>query len=371
MSKRSQYLFLLFIAYAWFQNFSKAILPTHYLSEGLTLSNQMMGSLMGFLGEGLLILVLGKYSSKLAMRLGIIAWVVNLMLVMTIKSDLQFYIASAIGGCSTYLFLVIYYIAHFNNTKQENRGISSSLLFVIPTLIGFIAPLIAGYLSQVNNIWVWIVSTLSFAIAFWLVKFQDDFKMEVSFKKSLSELKKTRVLLFIEGVWETLMFGIIPIYTLFFIKTPLGYGIFLSYISLVSVLANFALGKLTDKLKKRSVFLYPVTIILAITTIMFVFVTHDIKLWIIAVSVIQFFVPLFWSLATALVVDAHPNLKVAMPGRELLLGSGRMFGLLLAYLSFIYEKTPQVIFILLGLTMFCFPTVLYWNSKVRKIHNYF
>ncbi len=370
-SKQTRWLFLLFIAYTWFQKFGTSVLPSYFLASGLSLSRQMLGIFFGFAGEAFLLLNLQKFSAKMAMFLGIIATFVNLLLIMTIKSDLQFYLASAIGGCSTYLFAVVYYIAHFDNTKKENRGVSSALLFVIPTLIGFAAPLVAGFVLQIDRTLLWIMSGLSFLVSIYLVKFQADFKIEFTLKHAIMELKATRVLLFIEGIWETLMFGVIPIYTLFFIKTPLGYGTFLAYVSLVSVIANLTLGKITDKLKKRFIFLYPVTIILGLTTIFFVFATKNINIWIVAVSVIQFFVPLFWTLATALVVDTHSDLRVALPGREFVLGCGRMLGLMVAFISFSYEKSPYFLFIFLGLAMLCYPVAMYWNSKIFKTSTYF
>lgn len=369
-NKQFLLLFGFYISYLWFTTFSNAILPTHFLQQGLTLSQIMIGSFLGNAGQTLLLLTVKKLSSKLAWRLAILSWLFYLLLIITIHNAFQFYIASVVSGFTVYLFFVFYNIAHFEKTPKENRGHGSALMFVMPTFIGIFAPIIAGYITQINIIFLWLISFCSFFIALYMVNFQDNFTINYTIKAALQEIKATRVLIFIEGVWEALVFGIIPIYTLFFIKTPLNYGIFLSYLSLVSIVANLTLGKLTDKLQKRVIFLYPLTIIMALTTFFFSFATKNLTLWIIAISIIQFLLPLFWNVSTALIVDAHPSLRIAFPGREIVLAVGRVTGLLFASISFIFEKSPSIIFIVLGLTLLLYPTVIYWNTNISKKYTY-
>ncbi len=154
-------------------------------------------------------------------------------------------------------------------------------MYIAPSFIGVAAPFLAGYITQVNIIFLWIISIFSFLISFYLVRLQENFEISYTLKTAIREIKATRIFIFIEGVWEALILGIIPIYTLYFIKTPLDYGVFLSYLALVSIIANFTLGKITDKLQKRTIFLYPLTIIMACTTILFIMVKSNIVVWIV------------------------------------------------------------------------------------------
>jgi len=109
---------------------------------------------------------------------------------------------------------------------------------------------------------------------------------------------------------------------------------------------------------------------MALTTFFFLFATKNLTLWIVTISIIQFLLPLFWNVSTALVVDAHPNLRVAFPGRELVLAVGRVTGLLFASISFVFEKSPSTIFIVLGITLLLYPTVIYWNRNISKKYTY-
>ena len=127
---------------------------------------------------------------------------------------------------------------------------------------------------------------------------------------------------------------------------------------------------MTDKLQKRAIFLYPITMGLAIVTLLFPLATQDLKLWTILVTAVTFLIPLFWNLSFAIVIDSHPNLDLAIPGREIALALGRMLGLFLAFLSFSFEKTPKYIFVVLGLVMLLYPLNLFWNTKIKKTYQY-
>lgn len=232
------------------------------------------------------------------------------------------------------------------------------------------APVLAGYTAQVNIVLFWILVSTFFLISYYLVNFQKEFQISYKIRKALAQVKPTAIFVFLEGVWEAMIFAIIPIYTLYFIQTPLKYGIFLSYLSFMGGISNFFLGKFTDRLQKRSVFLYPVTISLAILTFLFPRAINDLKLWVILTGAVNFILPLFWNLVIAIVVDTHSDLRLAFPGREIVLEAGRFFGLSLTLLSFYFEPSPNHIFIILGFAMLLFPASLAYNTKIKKLYQY-
>lgn len=363
-------LFAFYVSYSWFTAISKSVLPTHLLSQNLSLQQMILGMFLGFLGQLLLLITVRSLTSKLSWRLALVCNALYVLLVISIQSTYQFYLASFINGMVLFFFFVFYNIAHFKNTAQEKIGHGSALMFVTPSVVGIIATLLAGYFAQLNIMILWALSALSFTLPFYLVSLQEDFKISFNVTASLKEIGATRVFLFLEGVWEALPFAIIPIYTLYFIKTPLSYGAFLSYLGVVSIVANLTLGKLSDKLQKRIIFLYPLTIAMAVTSLLFTQVRSDLQTWIIVVSIIQFLLPLFWSVSTAMVVDTHSNLELAIPGRELALTIGRSLGVLIVFISFMIEKTPFYIYVFLAAILFLYPLMLFWNTKISKKYSY-
>ncbi len=356
-------------SYLWFSSFSKSVLPTHFWAQGLSLQQQILGTLLLFCGQTLVILTLRRLTAHLSWKLALFSILTYIILSIKIVSVFQFYIASFINGFSIFFFFIFYNVAHFEKTPREKTGGSSAIMFSVVPLVNIAAPLLAGYIAQTHLAWLWIFSGIFFLETFYLIGFQENFSLSYSLSAAVNEIKATRVFIFLEGIWEAMLFGIIPIYSLFFIKTPLFYGSFLAYLSLVAAGANLLLGKLTDRMQKRAVFLYPLTLIMAGVTFLFPLVTQSLLLWIIATGILQFLVPLFWNISTAMVVDAHRNLRLAIPGRELMLALGRVVGLSLTYLSFTYEASPRAIFWILGGIFLLYPLTLYWNTQ-KKHYTY-
>lgn len=370
LDKKFHLLFVFYISSIWFTSFGTSILPAHFLAQNLSLQQMMFGTALKFAAQILLLLTLTTFTARISWRLALLSSLTYILLSISIYNAFQFYIASFISGFAMFFFFVFYNIAHFRHTPSEKRGQSSALMFIAPSFVGIVAPLLAGYIAQVNLIFLWVISLVSFFISLYLVGLQENFQVSYQIKAALREIKATRMFIFVEGVWEAMVLGVIPIYTLYFLKTPLKYGAFLSYLALVSIVANFTLGKVTDKLQKRVVFLYPLTIILAATTVLFMTVKLNLASWIILTGIIQFFLPLFWNVSTAMVIDSHPNLQLAIPAREFLLGTGRILGLLIVFASFSVEKSPHYVFLILGLIFFLYPVMLFWNTKVSKTYSY-
>ncbi len=199
---------------------------------------------------------------------------------------------------------------------------------------------------------------------------QEDFKLDYSIKESLELVKTTRLFIFLQGLWEAIPFGVVPIYTLFFIQKPFDLGIYLSYLAFVSILANFLIGKFSDNIRKRTVFLYPITILITAVTILFPLSTNNLFLWIILSSFLQMLLPIFWNISTAFIIDSSVDLKKSIPGREIVLAVGRLLGLILAFLGFVLEPKPRLIFWILGAFMAFYPILLFVRTKITKSNSY-
>ena len=286
-------LVIFYSAYLWFRSISNAVLVPHFYKEGLSFTQIILGLVFFFIGAILLQLIFKQYSAIKHWRLSIISFYLSILLIINITNPFQFYLSLALGGFSLLGFFMLYNIAHFELTPKNHTGFSSAIMFSVGPSIALATPLIAGLLAQHSYYYVWIISGISALIAMFFTSKQKDFTLKYSLKESMSYLQPTRIFIFLQGVWEALVIAIIPIYTLLFISTPLKYGIYMAYLSLMSILANLFLGRATDKIQKRSIFLYPLTISLALTTYLFPFTTSSLVLWIIITGLIKFLLPLF------------------------------------------------------------------------------
>jgi MFS family permease len=345
-------------------------MPTYLLNQGITYKTLVLGGLLSLVAPMLLILLIKKLNSRRSWVYAIITYALFIILIVNITGPFQFWVAKLLGGAFFFFYFLPYNIAHFQLTPKENVGESSAIMFGVSPFINIAAPLAAGFIAGIGTNYIWAISIGIGALCLFLASRQVDFEFEINLKKSLKEIEATRWLIFIEGIWEALIFTAIPVFTLFFIKSNLSYAIFGSYLAATGALANFALGKVTDKIKRRSFLLYPITFVLGITTILFVFAIDNIVLWIIATGIISFILPLFWNLSTAIVVDTVSDLKMAMPGREFLLAVGRTVGCILVLASLLLEHTPKIIFPILATAIFVYPFVIFWNSKIKKRFTY-
>jgi MFS family permease len=371
---RFNQLIIFYAFFVWFVSFSKAVLPTHFLDEGLSLQQILLGVALGFVSQLIILfalpLFIKKISSRLSWQIAIVSFLAYVFLVIKFNFAFQFYVASFIGGFATSFFYIFYNIAHFKLTPKEKVGHSSAIMFNIGPIVSIAAPLLAGILASQSYYFIWVLVAIFFAGSFFLSRKQYDFKVNYNVRDALREIEATRIFMFLQGVWEVMVFGIIPVYTLFFIKNPLSYGTYLAYLSVIAVFANLFLGKFSDKIQRRSFFLYPITLLMAVLTFLFPFTTQNIILWIIITGALQLVMPIFWNFSTALVIDAHKNVEYAMIVRELMLTIGRVSGILLALLSFSFERYPFYIFIVLGIVILAYPFNLFWRTKIAKSYSY-
>lgn len=368
--KEFRTLLLFYFSYIFFVTFSRSLLPTYFLKEGFSFKEIVASGGVIFLTQLICLFIFKKPSLLIAWRLSLIVWMIFILLVVRLENHLQFYLAMVANGISIFLFFIVYNVIHFDYTPQNRRGESTAVMVAFGPIISVIAPFVAGILAQIKFSLIWLVSGSVFIFCYYLTFLQKDFSYEYSIKKAVSYIAATRVYIFLEGIWEAMVFAVIPVYTLFFINTPLNYGIFTSYLALLGAISNFLLGRFTDKIQKRAIFLYPVTLIMVAVTYLFPFATESLNLWIILTGAISFLLPIFWNLTIAMVVDTHEDLKLAMPGREVFLASGRLLGILFAFVSFSMEKSPRIIFIVLGTVMLLFPLALYWNTHIKKKYRY-
>lgn len=369
MSNNFSRLFVFYILTIWFTKISGSILPAHVYEQGLTINQMILGNVFQFIAQIIILVFITKISSRKSWILSLLILAFSYIFLIKIGSLYQFYLSGIFAGIFLALYFVPYNIAHFKNTIQAKRGYSSGLMFAVNPFISIVAPIIAGLIALYNLNILWVVSAISLIIALAFASKQQNDKISYNVKKSIREIKATRVFIFIEGVWEAVIISIIPIYTLHFISTPLGYGKYLSYLALLGTGASLLVGKLTDKKQKRSIYLYPITIMLSLLTFLLTLALDNINLWFIITGLFQLLIPLFWNITTAMVVDKHKNLELAFPAREIVLGTGRLVGIALTFVGFTLDLHIPVLYIL-GLIMLLFPLVLYWNTKVSKKYSY-
>lgn len=363
-------IFSLYLSFTWFYTISFSVLPVYILNKGYTINQLFITGIFSFLAQLLFILCFKTLKAKLFWNLAGILTLLYVLGIYLMRNSSQLYFFSFIRGLITPLFYICFNVIYFKLVSQEKRSQGGALMFNAPILIGLLAPLIAGYLVEVNILFLLPFILLSFLLNWYVTHTQNDFTIKYHLKEIITAVKETKILIFLQGFWESLIFIIIPIYSLFFIKSPIWYGTFIAYLSFISIIANFFLGKLSDKIGKRIIFLYPLTIFLSLNTFLFSRALYNFQLWVILTSCVQFFLPLFWNLATVLVVDQNANLSHSLPGREIFLVIGRLIGTTIAITCYITIKNLIPMFYLLSFIILLYPLYILFNNKFSQKYIY-
>lgn len=358
-------LVILYAAYAWFGRVSSSIIPAYLLGRGVTINQMFLANALQFLPMLIVFLFIRIPSAKLSWRLAIISGLLAVVSIISVQSSVQVYLTYIFGGISLALFFIYYNIGHFLYTPKEKTGVSGGVMYAVSPAISIFAPLLAGSLamSNINNLWL--ICLLSFFLAYYLTSKQTDFQITYNIRTSIQAIRATRIPILLEGIWESVLFAFIPLTTLHFISSPGSYGQYLAYLSLVGTVAGLLLGYSSDKRGKRSYLLTPISIVLAILTIAMIWGTKSLPIWIIVTSAIQFMIPIFWNISTALMVDQNVDLKVAFPGREIVLAFGRLLGLAFTYIC-ILNSQINFLLIVLALVILSLPLYLYYQSNIAK-----
>lgn len=358
-------LIILYAAVAWFGRVSSSIVPAYLLGQGITINQMFLANALQFLPMLLVLLFVRIPSAKLSWRLAIISGLLAVVSIINVQYSFQVYLTYIFGGISLALFFLYYNIGHFLYTPKDKTGVSGGVMYAVSPAISIFAPLIAGSLamSNINNLWI--VCLISFCIAYGLTYRQTDFKIAYSIAESLQSIRSVRIPILLEGIWESVLFAYIPLTTLHFISSPGSYGQYLAYLSLIGTIAGLLLGYFSDKRGKRSCLLTPISLVLAGLTLAMIWGAKSLSIWIIVTSAIQFMIPIFWNISTALMVDQNLDLKVAFPGREIVLAFGRLLGLAFTYICIINSQT-SLLSIVLALVILALPAYLYYQSNITK-----
>ena len=324
-------------------------------------------SLTTFATAVILITLFKELSPALFIRIGVILSMVSSLLLLKFYSGLQPYLIAAISGANMLFLWGPYNIVHFKATRRDQKAFSSSLIFFISPILNIFLPILTGLIAasfgfQINFIVGFLLFILPLSLSYGL----PSYKIKYNIAEDLKKISKLRPFLLIEGFWETTIFTAIPIFTLFFIKTPKELGILMAYVAAISAVVSLVFGKVSDKYKKRTPFLYPLTILLTLSTIGLAFAT-TLTSWIIFVTAISVLTTLVQPFMTALVVDVYPDPSSTMIPREFLLNLGRFIGVLTILGSLLLFDSPKIAFIILGLTLFLYPILLFQKRVYKDI----
>ncbi|MFH1601763.1 MAG: MFS transporter [Candidatus Shapirobacteria bacterium] len=310
----------------------------------------------------ILLVFIKRFSSPKSFIIAFASEIILMLGVIKFIHPWQIFLIGIPSGITVVFFYVTYNTLYFNNTPKNKRAFSSSIFTLAGPFLGIAVPLIVGFIGKFWGLQaVFPTAIFIILIAAYLTKNLPKISFACNLKKSLNKTKKINLLLIIEGIREAVGLAAVPVFTLLFINQPLPYGVFFSYLAFVSVGTTLLLGHLSDKSKKRTIILYPSTILVALL-IMTLGFSQDLRSWAILTGCLGLVSTINGTFVTTLVLDQINSVGHGMIGREFLLGVGRIIGSLIFIASLAIFSAPKSAFLLIGLIYLLFPYLVFRNK---------
>ncbi len=363
-NKKFSYLYTFYVTYVFIHILAFSLSYLYFIEKGLSYIQILIGDFIVFASVLIGLLIFKRLLTKAGLMIAIIFSIMQFLILYNLTSQYQFYISRVLLGLNLIFFSVCYNISHFRLTKKSDIGLSSGLMFAIGPIIGILIPGFKGFIVEKHGFeFIFIIAVILELFLFYILTKVESYKIEFSIVDLLKKLKGLRLILFFEGLVESVPFSIIPLVTLLYIKTPIKLGLFSSYLAIIGFIGNLIFGKISDAIKNRKWFLYILTSLLSLSVIGLGF-SWSIYSWAIFTGLVGLLLTLSWPFMTALVVDKYPKVEESMISREFILNFGRTFGLMIFIATFSLFDNIYLALIIIGLLFLIYPLLI----KINKIY---
>jgi hypothetical protein len=229
------------------------------------------------------------------------------------------------------LFWIPLNVKFFEKSKSETNGKDSFAYAAIGSVLSILLlPLAALCIQEFGYSATFLFAALlgiPIAIIIWRNLQEKTYRLD--FGESFKELKGLKSIIFFEGAIDQLSCVVIPIITLLYIKTELGFGGVLSYLALVSLVAAYFMATHSDKKQKRVTYLVPLFFAMAGITFAMGF-TNSFGVWIVLLTLFSTAYTISYPMRLALIMDRKKTDIGFWTVREVVLNAGRFVTLLIA-----------------------------------------
>ena len=298
-----------------------------------------------------------KMNSLTSMKLGIILKILTFIAVILAQDMRGLAITGALLGASR-VFYWIPYNVHLMSLGKNNAGLLSGMAFALPAFFQIALPAIGGFFAELYGFtFVFAISGLLLLGSFWRTsKVSTNEIIDFDCNASWNNSPGIKTLMLIHGFWQSVNWTAVPLITIFFIKNPIHFGTFFTYLGVIGALSSIVLGHKTDKNKNRQKIIYPTVIALGIATFVSG-ISAGFIFWIIARGIISFFDNIANPFVFSIVVDNHKNLHHSFIAHEMSIAIGRTLGALAVLVSIVIGNI-YLSLMAAGIVYLIFPIVL-------------
>lgn len=297
-----------------------------FLKEiGLSVSEMLLFVAVTYATYLFLSMVMKRLSSNRSIKISLIVRAISFLLLISVFSRLQIYVAAALTGVITMMYWIPFNIKVQNATEKRESAFKSGLTSVVaPTLTAVITLAGAGLVEHYGYPFLFIAAAFMMILAYFYVdKTGPHFEIALSISKGLKSVARVKSLFYIQGFWEGFFWFTIPMITLSFTNSVTMFGAFLTYVAIFGIIATLLVARMSDKKRNRVAFIVPIFLLTAFFMVVSYLAT-DFVVWTLLNSGIAFFSAMMAPFMGAVLKDKIEDVHNGVFGREILLNAGRL-----------------------------------------------
>ncbi len=335
-----------------------------FFKEQISFSRILFADGIGLFVAALFLLRFGSFRAPSSIRWGFVLIICSLFsffLPFSLSILLPLYFTLSILGIV--LFYTTYNILFFRKSKKNHYLKSVTTYWSVAIIAAAFGPLLGGFLFE-RTPFVFFLSCgmLLMLGALYVSGCLKTESFHYEAREILCYLKGLRTLNMLDGALHKTVMITIGIFSLRYIDSASDFGFFLSGIGLVTLLVSFKIARVSDSLKKRSLFIWPLSVLAAFLVFSFYFVDSLTQYFVLA-ALFRSITILLEPLRTNVTQDKKGHGAVVWISRELYLTLGRaIFLFMSAFL--LYLGFEEELFILFSFMYLLFPIFVY----IKKIY---
>jgi MFS family permease len=262
-----------------------------------------------------------------------------------------------ITGISCLLFWIPFNIMYFELAQRRAATLGTAYNSIGP-LLSLVLPLASGYVAQAFGFSaLFIASAIVFLIPAAAAFLLGPREFSYDLAGSLRELKGFKSLIFLEGLGTSSAAVVISIAALSYFSQPVDLALYISVTTLFSVIASFAVSRVSDRAMKRKAYITLFGCLAALSTIAAAF-SPNVLTWYATTGLRGFFLALFMPFTTAILVDSRRDMGKIMVGRDWILGLGRLFGVAFTVAAYLISSSIFVSLAAVSWVLVLYPVII-------------
>jgi hypothetical protein len=267
------------------------------------------------------------------------------------------------------MFFVPFNVLFFKEGQKLNNNLQHiTFYWAIMIISGILGPLAGGYILQKFGINYFVFTALVILfIVVYLVKYLPIEIYNVTKEKLSKTLKGFRTINLLDGALHKVGIVSSTLLSLRFITSEISFGQFLSLVSVVALIFSFQTAKLSDRINKRMIFIWPLSIASAIT-IFALYFTDNLYIFLGLALTLKALTVMLEPIRSNILQDkADKNNPLIWIARELYLNAGRSIFWLTAFILW-YFNLQIILFIIMGFLYLFFPMIVHHKKIYAAIN---